>query len=175
MSNRYKNDIGNDCLLSVDGTDCRILKSGKYWYSHKFKKPGVRYEVGLSILSGDICWINGPFPCGEYPDIKIFRMALKHELEESERVLADLGYRGDEKTKVPGPLYTEEAYKQMVKRVASRHETVNKRIKIFNCLTHPFRHGIAKHAACFRAVTVITQLAIENGEPLFQVQYDDRD
>ena len=40
-------------------------------------------------------WINGPFPCGQYPDIKIFRQDLKFELEDGEMVEADLGYRGE--------------------------------------------------------------------------------
>ena len=46
-------------MMSVDGTDCPIEKKGKRWYSHKFKKPGVQYEVGVGIKSGDIVWING--------------------------------------------------------------------------------------------------------------------
>ena len=39
-------------------------------------------------------------------------MALKHELDEGERVLADLGYQGGKKVKTPGPLYAEEDYKK---------------------------------------------------------------
>ena len=77
MENRYKEDVGNDCLLSVDGTDCRIQKKGRRWSSHKFaKKAGVRYEVGVAIKSGDICWINGPYPCGQFADITIFREGI---------------------------------------------------------------------------------------------------
>ena len=72
FENRRKQDKGNDCMMSVDGTDCPIEKKGRRWYSHKFKKPGVRYEVGVAIKSGDIVWINGPYPCGAYADIKIF-------------------------------------------------------------------------------------------------------
>ena len=36
---------------------------------------------------------------------------------------------------------------------------------------------IEKHSACFRAVAVLTQLAIEFGEPLFTVlaEYNDED
>ena len=177
MNNRYKGDEGNDCLLSVDGTDCRFPKNGKKWSSHKFKgKGGVRYEVGLGIKSGDICWINGPYPCGAYPDINIFRMGLKHYLEEDERVEADLGYIGEnpQTCKTPGALYShDKVYVQMKKMVASRHETVNCRLKHFKCLAGVFRQSFDKHGACFRAIAVITQLAIENGEPLFDVHYSD--
>jgi len=55
-------DVGNDCLLSVDGTDFRIeLGYSKPFWSYKFKKSGLRYEVWLCILTGDICWWSGPY------------------------------------------------------------------------------------------------------------------
>ena len=174
---RKLHDEGNDCLLSVDSTDCPIEEKGKKWYSHMFKKPGVRYEVGVRIKTSDICWIKGPLPCGEFPDLTIFRMALKHCLVNNERVEADLGYRGEnpdpDKVKTPGPLYMDEKYVAMKSNVASHHETVNKCLKQYNCLMQQFQHGIAKHAACFRGVAVLAQLAIEHGEPLYQVEYSD--
>ena len=173
MNNRYKGDTGTDCLLSVDGTDCPIWKSGPRWWSHKFKKSGVRYELGVAIHSGDIASIHGPYPCGEYNDIKIFRLGLKHDLDEGERVKADLGYAGDSSVKVPGPLYVNKKYRAVKRDVAARHETVNMRIKIFNCLTQKFRHSVDKHSMCFRALAVLTQLAIERGEPLYSVEYSD--
>ena len=40
-------------------------------------------------------WINGPFPCGDYNDITIFRSAIMHELEEHERIECDDGYGGE--------------------------------------------------------------------------------
>lgn len=71
---------------------------GPRFSSHKFaKKSGMRYEVALCILTGDIVWINGPFPCGYNPDITIFRMSLLSHLEEHERVEADDGYSTLEK------------------------------------------------------------------------------
>ena len=68
--------------MSVDGTDFRIQNPTQFWkgwYSFKFKGPGVRYEVALSIQSADIVWVNGPFPAGAWPDINIFRGWL-HDL-----------------------------------------------------------------------------------------------
>jgi len=41
--------------FSVDGTDCQIqepLLFNAKWYSHKFKGPGLRYEVGVCISTG---------------------------------------------------------------------------------------------------------------------------
>ncbi len=62
---------------------------------HKFKgKSGLCYKVGLGILTGHIHWINGPFPCGKWPDIKIFKSSFQSFLKEGECVEADKGYCG---------------------------------------------------------------------------------
>ena len=166
-------------MVSVDGTDFEISEPSPFspsWYSHKFKGPGVRYEVALSINGGDIVHTNGPFPCGSNPDITIFRRLLIYKLEEGEMVEADRGYRG-EPTKVRIPVdYATEAEKREKSVVRSRHETVNARFKSFRVLSDRFRHHISddnmmKHGLVFNAIVVITQLSISNGERLFPVQY----
>jgi DDE superfamily endonuclease len=162
--------------VTVDGTDSRIKEPKPFWqgwHSFKFNGPGLRYEVALCILTGDIVWIHGPFPCGHWPDIKIFRDALVFELADGEKVEADRGYRGDKHINQSNIFMGTEGQDQK-HLVQSRHETVNKRLKQWNCLHRVFRHNIDKHGRIFRAVAVITQLAIENGEPLFDVSYDDR-
>ena len=166
--------------MTVDGTDFRIIQLApfsKKWYSHKFNGPGLRYEVGLCIKTGDIVWIHGPFPPGDWPDISIFRHALIHNLAEGERVEADAGYVGEfpRFVKTPVPYESPEVIR-MRKATLARHETVNKRFKQWGCLKQVFRHShdlAYKHASVFRAVAVITQLAIEDGEPLYAVKYDD--
>jgi hypothetical protein len=58
--------------VTVDGTDFRINEPTDFstkWFSHKFKGPGLRYEVAIS-KRGDIIHIQGPYPCGKWPDIK---------------------------------------------------------------------------------------------------------
>ena len=147
----------------------------KRYYSKKFNGPGYRYEVALSILSSDIVWIAGPYFPGEWNDIKIFRHGLMHELDDGERVEADDGYWGEcpMYCKCPRKLPKEER-KRMTGRLRMRHETVNERFKNFSCMASRFRHGGKKHAACFRAVVVLTQLAIESGEELFDMrEYND--
>ena len=176
--NRRDRDAGNDCMVSVDGTDFRIPQItpwSKSWYSHKFHGPGLRYEVAVCILTGAIVWVHGPFPPGDYPDISIFRHALIFMLDDGERVEADDGYRGEHPRhcKIPDPLDTVSAA-IMRQRVMQRHETVNKRFKNFGCLKQVFRHNLIFHSSCFRAVAVVTQMAFNNGEPVFQVDYDDR-
>lgn len=58
---------------------------------------------------------------------------------------------------------------QIHRRLMSRHETVNKRIKQFNVLSGAFRHDLTKHRLCFYSVVNITQLIIKYEEPLFSV------
>ncbi len=65
FEDRKKGVIGNDCLLSVDGTDFLVAMGwSKSFYSYKFKKSGLRYEAGLCIKTGDICWWSGPYVPG---------------------------------------------------------------------------------------------------------------
>ena len=136
----------------------------------------MRYEVAVSINGGDIVHINGPFPCGSNPDITIFRKLLIYKLEEGEMVEADRGYRG-EPTKVRIPVdYNNLIEKNKKNIVRARHETVNARFKTFKALSERFRHPVSlidmgKHQLVFMAVAIITQISIENGEPLFEVTY----
>jgi hypothetical protein len=74
--------------VTVDGTDLQIYEPtpfSKKWYSHKFRAAGLRYEVAVCIQTGDIVWFHGPFPCGEWPDLKIFRDGLKKVLAPGEK------------------------------------------------------------------------------------------
>jgi hypothetical protein len=167
--------------VSIDGTDFRIYEQKPFWkgwFSHKFNGPALRYEVGICIQSGDIVWLNGPYPAGEWNDIKIFRDSLKNVLAgivPREKVEADNGYRGEPQyAKTPNDLGLTARAKEQKKKVRARHETVNKRFKQWSCLRERFRHDIIKHGDVFRAVAVVTQLALENSEPLFEVEYDDR-
>ena len=93
---RLEGDRANDCLMSVDGTEFRIAEHGLVFSSHKFKmKLGLRYEGAICILTGDIVWLNGPFPRGRWNDIKIFQNSLMSHLSVRERVEADDGYIGE--------------------------------------------------------------------------------
>ncbi len=64
------------CHISVDGTDRKIFKptlfSGK-WLFHKIFSTGLRYEIGVSTEKGRLVWVNGPYPCGLLPDVRISR------------------------------------------------------------------------------------------------------
>ena len=57
--------------------------------------------------------------------------------------------------------------------VRRRQETINKRFKQFGVLKQIYRHDLRDHGDILRSVVIITQLAIRNGEPLFDVNYRD--
>ena len=95
---RKKMDIGNNCLMSIDGMDFRIPQTGapvrgNSFASHKYAgKSALRYEIGVSILGRDLMWIQGPYPAGSFNDVKIFNKVLRHWLDPGERVKANNGY-----------------------------------------------------------------------------------
>ena len=89
--------------MSVDGTHFRIQEPKPFdpkWFSHKFNGPGLSYEVGIAISTGDIVWFNGPFPAS-VNDRTIFRCKLKKHLSVGEKVVADCGYERDSRTITP--------------------------------------------------------------------------
>ena len=89
---------GQRCLVSVDGVEFQIQEPTPFssiWWSHKFNGPGLRYERVVCIATGWIVAYNGPFECGSWPDLKIFRSLLKHMLGCQEKVVAERGYHGD--------------------------------------------------------------------------------
>ena len=172
--NRFRGNSTKTCKCTVDGTDCRIYEPNPFnrkWFSHKFKKAGLRYEVAVCIKTGDIVWINGPFPCGRWPDLKIFRRALMNMLGLGEMVEADLGYRGEPQFARTPRTYVSRSDRRAKKKARARHETVNKRLKDFSCLAKTFRHERTLQRHCFFAAAVATQLSFENGSRPWQIPY----
>jgi hypothetical protein len=93
--------VGNDCTMTIDGTDFQIpqqgaAERGNAFASHKYAgKLALRYELGVDILAGNLVWIQGPYPAGKYNDFKIFNNVIRHYLEPGKRVEADSnGYVG---------------------------------------------------------------------------------
>ena len=151
--------------MTVDGTDCPINEPTPFsrtWFSKKFHGAGLRYEVGVCIQTGDICWINGPFKPGVWNDLAIFRRNLRQRLLPWEKVECDAGYEGDKKCRHKDIINNR--LDAMAKEDArSRHENVNSDIKTFGCLgnAEPWRHDIQYHKYVFGAAAVITQLGYE--------------
>ena len=156
--------------MSVDGTHFRIQEPTPFdtkWFSHKFNGPGLSYEVGIAISTGDIVWFNGPFHAS-VNDRTIFRSKLKKLLSTGEKVIADRGYEGDSRAITPndGKDYV---HKRSMRKIRARHETVNARFKNWGCLDQTYRHDVKKHHMIFRAVVTLVQVNISTGNIPFQL------
>ena len=105
----------------------------------------------LNVLTGDICWVSGPYVAGKWPDIKVFRDSLMSRLEKGERVEADDGYIGEypQWVKCPKGLADLEETEFMQQRWRNHQETAYKRLKQFGMLKQRYRHGLRMHAEVF--------------------------
>jgi hypothetical protein len=94
------------------------------------------------------------------------------ELDNGERVESDDELRGvaPQYSKCPASIGSIPELEALQSLVRSRHETINKHFKQWSILKHIFQGDISQHG---EYVSMITQLAIKHGEPLFQVDYED--
>ncbi len=137
------------------------------WYSHKFKKV---CSPLLSIFGG----ISEPYQAGLNNDLEIFCASLATFLDPIERVEADDRYVCEVPLKVkhPASATVERERLKMMNHVQTRQVTINKRFKQWGILQKVHRHELTPQRDDFAALCV-TQLAIENGKPFFEVEYDD--
>jgi DDE superfamily endonuclease len=161
--------------MSVDGTHCPIfepnhptLSVDPRYYSHKFNRAGLSYEIALSLVEDRIVWVSGPYPAGTN-DITIFRRGLLHHIPNGKRVIADRGYMGEPDYVSTPNNYDDEIVKGFKSRARSRQESINAKIKVFRCLTQCFRHSIEFHGSAFDAICVIVQYQLENGSDLMHL------
>jgi hypothetical protein len=76
---------------------------------------------------------------------------LIHALDPGEMFIADRGY-SDNWEFAMTPTCWRNPFESMNARVKARHETVNRRIKIFNILSRVFRNDKEKHWIAFHAI-----------------------
>jgi hypothetical protein len=99
---------------------------------------------------------------------------LAHCLKPGEWVEADNGYlRHPNKVKCPNNDCNPTENLAMQTRVRSRHVTFGGCLKHWGIIIQVYHHNITAHGTVFYACTVITQLAIDNSERLFEVEYED--
>ena len=177
--NRFHGYCGRSCLVMVDGTDlwiCEPKPFAKDFYSHKFAKAGLRYEVGVCIQTGLIVWINGPFAVGKYNDITTFRSKMIYELLDWEMVEADQGYVGQlNKIRVKYELGVSEYQFEAKARARARGEMINGRFQNFCILMDRYRHKISMPSYVFCAVAVLMQISLTTVSPTFRVNYPAHD
>lgn len=171
-------------VMTVDGTHCWIQElqepnhptwsqDSKY-YSHKYNKAGMNFELGIALNDNKLLWMNGPFKAGAN-DMKIFKdKGLSDELaRRGQKAIGDGGYSGR-----PGVVSTPNAYdnkgaKLFKSRALKRHENFNGMTKVFEILSGRFRHSTTKFKCSFEAVCVLCQYKIENETPLYDILIQD--
>ena len=164
------------CLVTVDGTDFQIgepFPFDKKWKSPKQKGASVKYEVAISIYSGDIVWIFGPHR-GSKNDRKIFDSCLRNMLAEGEQVETDAGYCIGGASTSPfirsRDDFSSKAEQREKSELRARHETANRRFKSWGILKQQFRNEKLKHQFVFYAIATMTQIQIDNGDVLFSCE-----
>ena len=130
--------------------------------SHKFEGPGLQYEIVVAISTGWIVSINGPFLCGNWPDLQIARSKLHFMVPHGEFYLADRGYKapytpGITKDDIPA------LERNKMNWLMARHEQLNRRFKEWGILDNQFNFVEGKHRYVFYAIAVITQIEIAGG------------
>ncbi len=164
-------------LLTVDGVHCQVHEpihptksEDSSYYSHKFKRAALNYELGISVYDNALVWLNGPSKASQH-DITIFRSpnGLKELIPEGKRAIGDRGYASKRDTNVlstPNSSDPNEVRK-FKSRARARHESFNCKIKNFRVLAQCFCHTLEDHKIVFEAICVICQYQLENGSPLF--------
>lgn len=106
-------------------------------------------------------WAHGPFPCGSYTVLRIFRMGLRRQLLPGEKVIAAQGHSDVQFSR-----------SQVTNGIAnfgfirSRHKATNKRLEQFKVLSNRFRYKLDLDSNCLFAITNLVQLCIEDEEPV---------
>jgi hypothetical protein len=89
----WPDDCDDIWVLTVDGTQ-RWSREPQHatwsmdsdYYSHKYGKAGINYELGISLKESRLIWMNGPFPAGKN-DVTIFaNEGLKEKLRSAAQI-----------------------------------------------------------------------------------------
>ena len=172
---------GNVWIISVDGTHCwieepkhREFSQDTAFYSHKFNKAGLNYELGILLWESRLVWMKGPTRAGSNDVANFVNGGLQEKLLlMNKKAIGDSGYNGHQST-ISTPNGSDPRNVAKFKsRALKRHEKFNGRAKSFDCLQGRFRHSVARFATCFEAVCVICQYQMENGKPLYNILIED--
>lgn len=180
----FPEDWGDDIwIMSVDGTHCWINEpihpdwsQDRKFYSHKYNKAGINYELGVSLSSSHLIWMNGPFRAGA-SDARVFRKrGLMEKLQAlGKKTIGDRGYQGKKYEHVMSTFNCMDSYgtRKFKSRALKRQENFNNMTKRFEILQGRFRHGVKEFKYSFESICVICQLQLENGMPLYDILIED--
>ena len=163
--------------ISVDGTHCWIAEpkhvewsQDPAYYSHKYNKAGINYEIGISLSEPRVVWMNGPHPAGMNDVLVFSEYGLKDKLDlHGKKAIGDQGYVGHPTHVSTFNSQDSKKVKMFKSRASTRHETFNNLTKRFAILNGRFRHDKKRFGPCFEAICVICQYQMENGSALFDV------
>ena len=175
FEHRQANDGGHVFIISVDGVHCPIneprKKPSAKWYLHKFNNLGLAYEIAVSVYSSKVVWVRGPFSAGT-SDLSIFKRlvkGLKYKMPFGTKAIADRAYTSESVCATRNDEFDDPRVRKFKRLARAHHENFNARIKVYNALTIPFRHGVEKHGTVFDVACILVQYDMENGHPLFEV------
>ena len=118
-------------FLTVGGVHFKIYEPSpfsEYWYSHRFKRAGLTYEIRLNVHTADICWAYDGYPA-RVNDITMATHGVFSVLPIGEMIIANKGYKG-EPNRIITPIEdysTNFNYQHAL--IMARHEGFNKRLK----------------------------------------------
>ena len=171
-------NFGSDLwVISVDGVHFWIEEpqhpewsQDREYYSHKYNKAGLCYELGISLSESKLVWMNGKFKAGRSDNSIFQKEGLMQKLVSiGKRAIGDGNYVGNPKVISTPNNHDSTPVKLFKSRALKRHEKFNGMIKHFDCLIGRFRHSAARFEDCVEAVCVICQYKLEMGRPLFDI------
>lgn len=170
MGTLESNDDGLIFYGTIDGVHCPIQEPrpfSKEWSSHKYGGgPAVNYELVVCMHKPQLAWCYGPIKPGKFNDISTYRRKLKGVLETEhpgQRLIGDKGYRGEPDTISIRNEFDPEDLAEFKDRALARHESFNQRVKCFNCLKTPWRHGVENHQVGFEACCALVLFQMKAG------------
>jgi hypothetical protein len=149
FESRLINNIGNDCLMTINGTNFHIQQKGaarkrNLFGSHKYAaNSALCYKLGVDILAGNLVWVEGPYPTGAWNGINFLNSVLLHCLESGKHVEVNNSYVGHaNKIKCPQNNCNLAENLGMQGAARSCHEMLNKHLMSWSILEKVFRHDI---------------------------------
>ena len=136
---RWEEDLcrGDIWVLTVDGIHCWIQEpkhpvwsQNRRYYSHKYAKAGLMYELGICLSTSRLLWMRGPFPAGT-SDITVAKnQGLVEELHRrGQKAIDDRGYNGAPRQISTPNAHDNKALSLFKRRALMRHENFNGMIK----------------------------------------------
>jgi len=156
-------------FMSIDVTACPIERPAnnetqRLYYSGKHKCHVQKWECGVRVTDGKICWVSRAFR-GPVHDLKIFRESgVVRRLVAGEKVLADKAYVGHPRAIVPYKGSNLNPQQKIHNLVLSRKriivERVFGRLKAFRVLRTPWRAALERQNKVFYICCCITNRQI---------------